>query len=138
MAPVSLTEYDSSDSNSTQTPRYEPQTPGLTPEQYTVLRSSLRPLWEQIAGLSRPHSASILLNQTDSQGRPVIELLIELGVASLSEIAVVLKLTPQQLAALLPLLPLKDKPISDLLGCAPASISVYRHQARKKLQEKAA
>ncbi len=137
VAPVSLTEYGNSESNDTGTPRYEPRAPGLTPEQTIVLRASLRPLWEQIAGLSRTYSASLLLNQTDTQGRPVIELLIELGVANLSEIAVVLGFTPHQLAEILPQLPFKDKPISDLLGCAPASISVYRSQARKKLQEKA-
>lgn len=137
VAPMSWSEFGSSDSNESETPRYEPQAPGLTPEQHTVLRASLRPLWEQIARLKRTHSASLLLNQTDVQGRPVIELLIELGVASLSEVAAVLELTPWQLAELLPRLPLKDKPISELLGCAPASVAVYRAQARKKLQEMA-
>jgi hypothetical protein len=135
VAPLSWSEYGNSDSHETDSSPYEPQDPGLTPEQYTVLRASLRPLWEQIAGLTRTRSASLLLNQADSQGRPVIELLIELGVASLSEIAKVLEFSPQQLATLLPELPLKDKHISDLLGCAPASIAVYRAQARKKLQE---
>ncbi|BCM88477.1 hypothetical protein IAD21_00310 [Abditibacteriota bacterium] len=135
VAPVSLSEFGSSESKYSETPRYEPPAPELTPEQYTVLRASLRPLWEQITALTRLRSASLLFNQADTQGRSVIELLIELGVASLSEIATVLGLTPIKLAELLPQLPLKDKRIAELLGCAPASIAVYRAQARKKLQE---
>ncbi len=113
----------------------DPSADEPSPEEQAVMRQVLHRVWEGIKALPPQRCAVLLLNLTDHQGRGVVHLLPLLGIATLRQIAGVLDMAPEALAEVWNNLPLPDSEIARILGCAPASIPVFRLRARKKLQE---
>lgn len=93
----------------------------------------LRRLWAEIREL-RPHQrAALLLNLRDADGGDVVSVLPIAGIATISELAAALSMSPDQLAALWNELPLEDLAIAGLLGITRQQVINLRKSARERL-----
>ncbi len=100
-------------------------------------RIYLRQLWPRVMDLSLRQRTALLLNLTDSEGRDLLALLPATGVASLREIARVLEMSAERLAALWNDLPLDDLTLARHLGLTRQQVINLRSDARRRLARRA-
>ena len=94
---------------------------------------SVRRVWSEICDLPQRQRAALLLNLRDPEGDALIALLPALRVATLKEIAAVLEMKPEELAALWDKLPVDDLFIGELLGVTRQQVINLRKSARERL-----
>lgn len=98
-----------------------------------VERETLGVLWAEVRELPPTQRTALLLNLRDSEGHGVIELLPATGLASFADLALMLSMTPPELAAVWNHLPLEDAKIADLLGLTRQQVINLRKAARDRL-----
>jgi RNA polymerase sigma factor (sigma-70 family) len=96
-------------------------------------RTYLRRLWAEIRELKPHQRAALLLNLRDADGGDVVSVLPVAGIATISELAAALSMSPDQLAALWNELPLEDLAIAELLGITRQQVINLRKSARERL-----
>ena len=105
------------------------------PSIYTELerRDRIEVIWQEIRQLPAPQRVALLLNLRDEQGGPALVLLPIIGIASIREIAEILKMPAEELARLWSRLPLDDHNIAGLLGLKRQQVINLRKSARERL-----
>lgn len=101
----------------------------------TEMSAWVRQLWTEIVGLPDRQRTALLLNLRSAQGT-AIELISDLGVASFRELADVLSMTKEELAAIWNRLPLDDNEIAERLGVERQQVINLRSAARQRLQRR--
>lgn len=96
-------------------------------------RLYLAKLWNEVGQLPVLQRAALLLNLRDAEGGSVIFFVPYLGLASLKEIAELLKLPEQEFSALWSDLPIDDLRIADLFGLTRQQVINLRKTARERL-----
>ena len=96
-------------------------------------RERLERLWGEIRELPPRQRAALLLNLRDDEGRGMIELWPQTGIASLAELARALDLTEAALRELWPTLPRDDQWIAARLGVTRRQVINLRKCARGRL-----
>jgi RNA polymerase sigma factor (sigma-70 family) len=96
-------------------------------------RDHLERLWGEIGELPPRQRAALLLNLRDDEGRGLIELWPQTGIAPLSELARALDLTEAALRELWPTLPRDDQWIAERLGITRRQVINLRKCARERL-----
>jgi hypothetical protein len=96
-------------------------------------RQHLTRLWEEIQELLPRQRSALLLNLRDDEGRGMIELWPQTGIASMADLAPALGLTEDQLAELWPTLPRDDQWIAEHLGVTRRQVINLRKCARERL-----
>jgi DNA-directed RNA polymerase specialized sigma24 family protein len=114
-------------------PANEPSVPPEDSVARIDRRRRLQRLWCEVAQLPADQRNALLLNLRDEQGGSALAFLPPSGVASVSEIARVLGLQPEQLAELWPRIPLDDLEIANRLGVSRQRVINLRSAARQRL-----
>ncbi|HYR85184.1 MAG TPA: hypothetical protein VE422_13960 [Terriglobia bacterium] len=96
-------------------------------------RIFLQRLWEEVRRLPRNQRAALLLNLKDAGGRGCIALFPATGIATLRQLAEVLEITAEKLAALWNELPLEDTIIAEMLRLTRQQVINARKSARERL-----
>jgi hypothetical protein len=96
-------------------------------------RAHLERLWGEIRELPPRQRAALLLNLRDDEGRGMIELWPQTGIAPLGELARALDLTETALRELWPTLPRDDQWIAERLGVTRRQVINLRKCARERL-----
>lgn len=96
-------------------------------------RDELRLLWQEIGDLRLPQRRALLLNLRDGTSASAIEIFVLLGIASFDDIAAVLEMEAETLAALWNSLPLDDLTIAGQLGVQRQQVINLRRAARERL-----
>jgi len=96
-------------------------------------RDHLERLWAEIRELPPRQRAALLLNLRDDEGRGMIELWPQTGIAPMAELARVLELTEAEFRELWPTLPRDDQWIADRLGVTRRQVINLRKCARERL-----
>jgi hypothetical protein len=96
-------------------------------------RAHLERLWGEIRELPPRQRAALLLNLRDDEGRGMIELWPQTGVAPMAELARALDLTEAALRELWPTLPRDDQWIAERLGVTRRQVINLRKCARERL-----
>ena len=113
--------------------------PGVSPDPVERLDDTLdqqariKQAWSQITQLPVRQRLALLLNLRDDQGGAAIAILPMLKIASILEIARVLEMPAEDLAALWNELPLEDAAIARMLGGTRQQVSNLRKCARERL-----
>jgi RNA polymerase sigma factor (sigma-70 family) len=108
------------------------------PEQSSAFATKelVESLWREIQELPPRQRSALLLNLRDTERENALSLFPLMGVASFSEIALALMMSPEDLAALWNDLPLEDLKIAALLGVTRQQVINLRMSARKRLQRR--
>jgi DNA-directed RNA polymerase specialized sigma24 family protein len=93
----------------------------------------LQYIWKEIRLLPVPQRTAILLNLKDAHGTNLIALFPMAGIATFSEIAAVLTLTPARLAEIWVQLPLNDEVIAWRLSVTRQQVINLRKAGRRRL-----
>jgi hypothetical protein len=101
-------------------------------------RFCLERLWKEICQLPHRQRVALLLNLRDAQARDALILFSLTGIASLRQIAKVIEMTLEELAALWNQLPLEDVAIAALLGITRQQVINLRKSARERLARRMA
>jgi RNA polymerase sigma factor (sigma-70 family) len=96
-------------------------------------RDHLERLWREILELPPRQRAALLLNLRDEEGRGMIELWPQSGVAPMAELAGALGMTEAALRELWPTLPRDDQWIAERLGITRRQVINLRKCARERL-----
>jgi RNA polymerase sigma factor (sigma-70 family) len=96
-------------------------------------RDHLERLWGEIRELPVRQRAALLLNLRDDEGRGMIELWPQTGIAPMAEVARALDLTEAALRELWPTLPRDDQWIAERLGITRRQVINLRKCARERL-----
>jgi hypothetical protein len=96
-------------------------------------RAHLERLWDEIRELPPRQRAALLLNLRDDEGRGMIELWPQTGIAPLAELARTLDMTEAALRELWPTLPRDDQWIAERLGVTRRQVINLRKCARERL-----
>jgi RNA polymerase sigma factor (sigma-70 family) len=96
-------------------------------------RDHLERLWNEIRELPPRQRAALLLNLRDDEGRGMIELWPQTGIAPMAELARALDLTEGALRELWPTLPRDDQWIAERLGVTRRQVINLRKCARERL-----
>jgi DNA-directed RNA polymerase specialized sigma24 family protein len=96
-------------------------------------RTYLHRLWQEITALPPRQAAALLLNLRDAKGANAVSLLPLTGVASLRDVARILGMPAEELAALWSRLPLDDATIAVTLGLSRQQVINLRKSARQRL-----
>lgn len=112
--------------------------PDPTQSQVSLLehKEFLGRVWHEVCELPVNQRAALLLNMRDHEGRDLLSLLPVLGVATFSEIAGLLNLQQEKLAALWNDLPLIDSKIAELLMLSRQQVINLRKSARERLSRR--
>jgi DNA-directed RNA polymerase specialized sigma24 family protein len=113
--------------------RDEPADPAPAIADVLEQRESLERTWREIADLPPRQRAALLLNLRDPDGGAVLQMLPATGVVSAASIAAALEISPAELAALWPRLPLDDLAIAEQLGLTRQQVINLRKSARARL-----
>jgi hypothetical protein len=113
--------------------RDEPADPAPAIADVLEQRESLERTWREIAELPPRQRAALLLNLRDPDGGAVLQMLPATGVVSAASIAAALDISPAELAALWPRLPLDDLAIAEQLGLTRQQVINLRKSARARL-----
>jgi DNA-directed RNA polymerase specialized sigma24 family protein len=97
----------------------------------------LRWLWSEIKSLSYEQRVSLLLNFRDTQGNPVLHLLVLTRIASLSEIAATLEMSVEEFSRIVKDLPFDDDEIAQRLGATRRQVINWRSRGRERLYRRA-
>jgi len=101
-------------------------------------REYLRALWTEVRELRPMQRKALLLNLRSSDAVDVTALLVLTGVASFDELAAVLEMMPEELAAVWNELPLDDLRIAAMLGVTRQQVINLRKSARERLTRRMA
>ena len=93
----------------------------------------LQRLWEELQQLPLNQRAALLLNLKDAEGRGCIALFSVTGIATLSQLADVLQMNPDEFAELWNELPLEDARIAELLRLTRQQVINARKSGRERL-----
>ena len=96
-------------------------------------RMFLQRMWEELQQLPRNQRVALLLNLKDATGFSSITLFPATGVATLRQLAEVLEMTPESLAALWGELPIEDARIAEMLGVTRQQVINARKSGRERL-----
>jgi hypothetical protein len=96
-------------------------------------RDYLRCLWNEIVELPLSQRTVLLLNLRDAHGTNLMGLLPLIGIASVSEIAALVSLPPEEFALLWVRLPLADEEIAGRLSLTRQQVINQRKAARRRL-----
>jgi len=107
--------------------------PAPTPAESAEQRDFLERLWAEVRLLPLGQRWALLLNLRDPEGRGMIGLFPLTGVASVAEIATVLEMPEERLAASWPDLPRDDAWIAGELGVTRRQVINLRKCARERL-----
>ncbi len=99
----------------------------------TRKKSYLGRLWSEICELPSKQRVALLLNLRDQEGRDAIAAFPATGIASISQIAVVLEMAKEELAEIWTDLPLDDARIADRLQLTRQQVINLRKSARERL-----
>ena len=99
-------------------------------------RELLRALWREIGELRPMQRKALLLNLHDDETVNVVSLLVLTGMAKFDDIAAVLEMPPQDLAAIWNDLPLDDLRIGALLNVTRQQVINLRRSARDRLRRR--
>jgi hypothetical protein len=112
--------------------------PDEGPGQLVALESKqqIQMVWEEIQQLHEGQRAALLLNLRNAGRENVLELFPVTGVASFSELAAALAMSPEQLAEVWNDLPLDDLRIAAILRLKRQQVINLRMSARKRLQRR--
>lgn len=102
------------------------------------IRESIFAVWREILELQPQQRAALLLNLREASEVNVISLLILANVATFEEVAEAAGLTPVQLEALWPTLPIPDADIAVRLGVTRQQVINLRKAARERLARRLA
>jgi DNA-directed RNA polymerase specialized sigma24 family protein len=106
----------------------------LAADDALALRVSVRELWDDVRRLAPKQRAALLLNLRDANGNDCLGLLPLTRTATIAEIAAVLEMPVETLAALWRGLPLTDVQVGELLGATPRQVIKLRRLARERLR----
>jgi len=109
-------------------------TTGLAVEDTLALSGSLRELWDDVRRLAPKQRAALLLNLRDAYGDDCLSLLPLTRTATMAEIAPVVDLPLETLAAIWNDLPLTDARVAELLGMTARQVIKLRRLARERLR----
>jgi hypothetical protein len=93
----------------------------------------LERLWSEICELPVRQRTALLLNLRDPNGTRIIDLFVDTRIASMRQIASVLEMAAEDLAAIWNSLPLTDLQIAELLGIKRQQVINLRLAARERL-----
>jgi hypothetical protein len=96
-------------------------------------RAHLERLWSEILELPPRQRAALLLNLRDDEGRGMIELWPQTGIAPMADLARALDMTEHALRELWPTLPRDDQWIAEQLGVTRRQVINLRKCARERL-----
>ena len=96
-------------------------------------RARIRRAWNEMVQLPSRQRVALLLNLRDDHGGSALAILPMLKIASIREIAEVLEMAAEDLAALWNELPLEDAAIAGRLGATRQQVSNLRKCARERL-----
>jgi RNA polymerase sigma factor (sigma-70 family) len=99
-------------------------------------RVALKRIWGEIAALPPRQRVALLLNLKDADERDAIALFPLTGTVTIREIAGVLDMAPERLAAMWADLPLEDSAIAALLGVTRQQVINLRKCARERLERR--
>lgn len=103
------------------------------PAERVEQRLYLQRLWQELVQLPLPERMALLLNLHDAQDRGLVQLLVELQITSLHQLAEVLGLAPLDFAELWRELPCADARIATMLGLTRQQVINLRSSARRHL-----
>ena len=106
----------------------------LAVDDVLTLRTSVRELWDDVRRLVVRQRVALLLNLRDANGNECLSLLPLTRTATMAEIAAVLEMPPETLAALWNDLPLSDARIGELLDATGRQVIKLRRLARERLR----
>ncbi len=95
---------------------------------------SLQFIWTHLSQLALPERTAILLNLRDNSGQGVMDLLVNTGTASYTDIAGLLGIELNELLRFWNVLPLDDLTIASIQGVSRQQVINRRKEARRKLQ----
>ena len=96
-------------------------------------REQLKKVWTEICELPARHRVALLLNLKDKQGDCVVWLFPILQIASIKQIAEILKFMPEDFAQIWRELPWEDKKIAEHLKITRQQVINLRQSARARL-----
>ena len=99
----------------------------------TEKRMFLQRLWEELQQLPRNQRAALLLNLKDASGFSSITLFPATGIATMRELAAVLEISAEDVAAMWNDLPIEDARIAELLGLTRQQVINARKSGRERL-----
>lgn len=99
-------------------------------------RFLLQGVWSEINQLPARQRAALVLNLRDSQGADLISLILDTRTATITEVAAMLDMSPQEFLEAWDRMPLDDLTIADLLGLTQRQIIKLRRAARERLQRR--
>jgi len=99
-------------------------------------RRFLEQLWKEICELPLLERTALLLNLRDNNDRGLIVLLADLRIVTIRQIAMALRLQPEEFAALWRDLPLDDDDIGERLGMNRQQVINLRRSARRRLAKR--
>ena len=99
-------------------------------------RETLEWLWSEICALPTNQLNALLLNLRGDDGFPALELFFLGGIVEIPAIARALGLSPDDLARLLPHLPLDDATIGSMIGKTVQQVINLRKSARDRLKRR--
>ncbi|MGE0812656.1 MAG: hypothetical protein AB7O28_08990 [Vicinamibacterales bacterium] len=114
----------------------EPGAGGGGPDLAAEFRSTLASVWREVLALPARQRVALLLNLRDEDGGDALALLIHAGTARLEAVAGALDMPVEDLAALLPDLPLDDATIALRLGLTRQQVINLRKTARARLSRR--
>jgi hypothetical protein len=96
-------------------------------------QSYLQRLWKEACQLPSPQIQALLLSIRDSDGLSLLPVIPFAGIASVQEIADLLKVDLKELRALWDQLPLEDTVIAERLGMSRQQVINLRKSARERI-----
>jgi len=111
----------------------EPVDPAPAADAALAARQLLVRLWGEILELPAPQRAALLLNLRDEGGGDMLSALLDSRVVDPAGLAAALGLSPEEVAGLLPGLPLEDLRIAERLGLTRQQVINLRKSARLRL-----
>jgi DNA-directed RNA polymerase specialized sigma24 family protein len=96
-------------------------------------RRFLEQLWKEICELPLLERTALLLNLRDNNDRGLIVLLADLRIVTIRQIAMALRLQPEEFATLWKDLPLDDDDVGERLGMTRQQVINLRRSARRRL-----
>jgi hypothetical protein len=109
-----------------------------TPDVQLEWRQYLEILWEEIRALRAPQRAALLFHIRNADGTSALALFVRLGIATFDQIADVVEISAERLAALWRDLPLDDLKIAATLDITRQQVINLRKAARARLARRMA
>lgn len=112
----------------------KPYQTGLQPEEIVELIGTAQSLWQQIRRISPQQAAAILLKApSPAADGSYVDFIHQHRIADWNDIAKATGLSPEQIEAIAPDIPLEDQRIADLLTIPPKDVPRIRQDARARL-----